>query len=402
MLRPVCRRGGQEVDVRQPSAAIRRLQGSERAGQSAAPGPGVIPLQTGDPDFPTPPHIVEALNDAVERGYTHYPPYQGDPELRAVIADQLSQRSGVTWTADDVAITNGGSGAIYAGMVAYLDPGDQVLVPQPTFSLYGDVATSVGAVVTDVPLTEELHLDLGALRAAAGPRARMLILCNPCNPTGTVFRRDELEDLAAFCVERDLLLLVDEAYDHILFDGRTHVSALDLPDMADRLLFVDTFSKTYAMTGWRLGYLAALGGMAKSGMIAHRTAVGTVNWAVQRAGLVALTTPSDWPDRMVQEYAVRRDMLDELLRDAEGASWRPPEGTFYAFVKYKADLSAREMTAFLLERGVAVRSGTEFGPGGEGHVRLSFATSRENIREGARRLAAALAEAQAVTAGAAV
>jgi aspartate/methionine/tyrosine aminotransferase len=390
------------VIVRQPSAAIRRLQTSERAGRSAPPGPDVIPFQLGDPDFPTPPHIVEALGDAIERGFTHYAPFQGDPELRAVIADQLSQRSGAPWTADDVLITTGGSGAIYAGMVAYLDPGDQVLMPQPTFSLYADVARSVGADVAFTPLTSDLHLDLDALRAAAGPRARMVILCNPCNPTGTVFRRDELESLAAFCVERDLLLLADEAYDHILFDGRQHVSALDLPDMADRLLFVQTFSKTHAMTGWRLGYLAGRGGIAQAGLIAHRTAVGAVNSAVQRAGLVALTTPSDWPRRMNEEYEHRRDMLDEILGGAAGISWRKPEGTFYAFVKYDAPIPARDMTAFLLERGVAVRSGTEFGPGGEGYVRMSFATSRENIREGARRLAAACAEAQArtpVTAG---
>ena len=384
--------------MRQPSAMIQRLMQSERAGQAGPPGPDVIPLQTGDPDFPTPPHIVEALGDAVERGYTHYPHFQGDPDLRAAIADQLSRRSGVTWTSDDVTITNGGSGAIYGAMVGFLDPGDQVLLPQPTFSLYADVAESIGAVVTETPLTEDLHLDLDALGAAAGPRAKMVVLCNPGNPTGTVFRRDELVELARFCVERDLLLLSDEAYDYLLYDGREHVSGLDLPDLADRLLYVQTFSKTFAMTGWRLGYLAARGGMAKAGMVVHRTAVGTVNAAVQRAGLIALTTPSDWPDRMLAEYAYRRGMLDELLRDAEGASWRPPEGTFYAFVKYTADLPAREMTAFLLKRGVAVRSGTEFGSGGEGHVRLSFATSRENIREGARRLAAGLAEARSMRA----
>jgi aspartate/methionine/tyrosine aminotransferase len=390
-----------EVSVRKPSALIQRLQQSERAGASAPPGPDVVPLQTGDPDFPTPPHIVQAMGDAIEQGYTHYPPYQGDPELRAVIADDLTKQSDLTWTADDVAITNGGSGAIYGAMVSYLDPGDQVLIPQPTFSLYADVAASVGAEIAYVPLDEELHLDLDALRAAAGPRAKMVILVNPCNPTGTVFRRDEIEALARFCAERDLLLLADEAYDRLLFDGRQHVSTLTLPDIADRLLFTHTFSKTYAMTGWRLGYVAARGGMAKSATIVHRTAVGTVNWAVQRAGLAALTTPSDWPDRMLEEYAYRRGMLDELLHDAEGVSWRPPEGTFYAFLKYRADMSARDMTQYLLERGVAVRSGTEFGPGGEGHVRLSFATSRDNIREGAKRLAAAFAEA-AAKAGAAV
>ncbi len=388
--------------MRQPSALIRRLQGSERAG-TTSPGPECILLDQGDPDFPTPPHIVEALNDAVERGYTHYPPYQGDVELRAALAVDLTGRSGVSWTADDVTITNGGSGAIYGGMVAYLNPGDQVLLPQPTFSLYGDVAASIGAEVTSVALTDDLHLDLDALRAAAGSRAKLVVLNNPCNPTGTVFRRDEIAELVRFCVERDLLLLVDEAYDRLLFDGREHVSALEFPEILDRLLFVHTFSKTYAMTGWRLGYLAARGGMAKNGMIVHRTAVGTVNAAVQRAGLVAITTPSEAADRMLEEYTHRRGLIDGLLRDAAGVSWRPPEGTFYAFVKYTAEVPAREMTALLRQRGVAVRSGTEFGPGGEGYVRLSFAASREAIREGVQRLAAGLAEAQAgKTAAAAV
>lgn len=396
--------------MRQPSATVQRLLGSERAGVSMVPGPDVIALHQGDPDFATPHHIVEALNDAVERGYTHYPSYQGDAELRAAIADQLAERSGLTaaagsmspWTADDVVVTSGASGAIYGGMVAYLNAGDQVLMPQPTFSLYGDVAQSIGAEVTNVSLTEDLHLDIDALRAAAGPRARMVILCNPCNPTGVVFRRDELEALVELCIERDLLLLADEAYDRIVFDNRPHVSMLEFPDIADRLLFVHTFSKTYAMTGWRLGYLAALGGMAKNAMIVHRTAAHTVNAAVQRAGLVALTTPSDSPDRMLEEYAHRRQLLDEILSGAEGASWRPPEGTFYAFIKYTADVSAKDMTAFLWRRGVALRSGTEFGPGGEGYVRLSFAASRENIREGARRLASALAEAASEGVAAAV
>ncbi len=379
--------------MRQPSELVQRLSRSERAGQAARPGPEVVRLETGDPDFATPPHIVQALGDAVEQGYTHYAQFQGDPELRATIADQLTRKSGTPWTADEVTITNGGSGAVYSAMVGSLNAGDQVLMPQPTFSLYGDVAVSIGAEVTNVPLDEDYHLNLDALRSAAGPRARMVILVNPCNPTGAVFRRDELIALAEFCVERDLLLLADEAYDHIVFDGHEFVSALTLPDIAERLVFTQTFSKTYAMTGWRLGYLAAKAGIAKSGMIVHRTAVGAVNSAVQRAGLVALTTPSDWPDRMVEEYAHRRGMLDELLRDASGLTWRQPQGTFYGWIKYDADVPARAMVPFLLRHGVAVRSGTEFGPGGEGHIRLSFATSRENIREGAQRIAAACAEA---------
>lgn len=379
--------------MRKTSAAVARLSQSERAGQSAAPGPGVVRMHQGDPDFATPRHILEALNDALEAGYTHYAPFQGDPELRAVVAEGLARQTGETWTAEDVAITHGGTGAVYGAMVAYLDPGDQVLIPEPNYSLYGDVALGIGAEATFVPSTENHHLDLDALAAMAGPRAKMVILCNPCNPTGAVLHRDELEDLARFCVERDILVLADEAYDHILYDGREHVSALSLPGLLDRVLYCQTFSKTFAMTGLRLGYLAARGGMANAGLIAHKTAAGQINSSVQRAGLAALTTQADDAATMLAEYAARRELLDKILASAEGIAWRKPEGTFYAFVKYDADMPAREFTQFLLERGLAVRSGSEFGPSGEGYVRLSFATSRDQIEEGAKRLASAAAEA---------
>jgi aspartate/methionine/tyrosine aminotransferase len=387
---------GRRLHVREPSAILKSLMSTERAASSKAPGPGVIQMQTGDPDFPTPAYIAEALNDAVERGYTHYGSFQGDPELRGVIADQLSQRSGSSWSAGDVLVTTGGSGAAYSAMFAYLNPGDQVLIPDPNFSQYADVATMIGAEPTYVQQTEDFHLDLDRLKAAAGPRAKMVILCNPCNPTGVVLHRSEIEALVEWCIERDLWILADEAYDYLIYDGRQHVSVLDLPGIEDRLLFCQTFSKTFAMTGWRLGYLAGKNGVAANGLAVHRTTANVANAAVQRAGLVALTTPSDAPAKMLEEYAYRRQMLDGILSGAEGLSWRKPEGTFYAFVKYAADLPSREMAGFLLDRGVAVRSGTEFGPAGEGYVRLSFATSRENIQEGARRLAAAAAEAGAL------
>lgn len=388
--------------MREPSALIKQLMSTERAGASKPPGPGVIPMHTGDPDFPTPAFIAEALTDAVERGHTHYGVFQGDPELRTAIAEQLSKRSGSTWTASDVLVTTGGSGAVLSAMYAYLNPGDQILIPDPNFSQYADVATMIGAQATYVPQTADFHLDLDQLKAAAGPRAKMVVLCNPCNPTGVVLNRGELEEFAAWCIERDLWILADEAYDYLVYDGREHVSLLDLPGLEDRLLFCQTFSKTFAMTGWRLGYLAGKNGVAANGLAVHRTATNVTNTAVQRAGLVALTTPSDAPAEMLAEYAYRREMLDEILSKADGLSWRKPEGTFYAFIKYDSGLTSKEMAAFLLERGVALRSGTEFGPAGEGYVRLSFATSRENIREGARRLALAAAEAQAIRPKAAV
>jgi aspartate aminotransferase len=380
--------------VREPSAIIKQLMSTERAGASKPPGPGVIQMHTGDPDFPTPAFIAEALNDAVERGYTHYGAFQGDPELRAVIAEQLTKRTGTTWTGADILVTTGGSGAVYSAMFAYLNAGDQVLIPDPNFSQYADVATMIGAEATYVRQTADFHLDLDQLKAAAGPRAKMVILCNPCNPTGVVLHRAEIQELVDWCIERDLWILADEAYDYLVYDGREHVSVLDFPGIEDRLLFCQTFSKTFAMTGWRLGYLAGKNGVAANSLAVHRTTANAANAAVQRAGLVALTTPSDEPARMLEEYAFRRQMLDEILSKADGLSWRPPEGTFYAFIKYESDLTSKEMAAFLLERGVALRSGTEFGPAGEGYVRLSFATSRENILEGARRLAAAAAEAQ--------
>jgi aspartate aminotransferase len=279
-------------------------------------------------------------------------------------------------------------------MYAYLNPGDQILIPDPNFSQYADVATMIGAEATYVQQTADFHLDIERLEAAAGPRAKMVVLCNPCNPTGVVLTRGELEAFADWCARRDLWILADEAYDYLVYDGRQHVSLLDLPGLEDRLLFCQTFSKTFAMTGWRLGYLAGKNGVAANGLAVHRAATNVTNTAVQRAGIAALTTPSDAPAQMLAEYAYRREMLDEILKSADGLSWRKPEGTFYAFIKYESAMTSKEMAAFLLERGVALRSGTEFGPSGEGYVRLSFATSRANIQEGARRLAAAAAEAR--------
>ena len=246
-------------------------------------------------------------------------------------------------------------------MTGYLDPGDQVLIPDPNYSLYGDVALAIGAEATFVEQTPDFHLDIDKLKAAAGPRAKMVVLCNPCNPTGVVLHRAELEALAEWCVERDLLILADEAYDHLVYDGRQHVSALDLPGIEDRVLYCQTLSKTFAMTGWRIGYLAARDGMAENCMLAHKTSAGWVNWAVQRAGHRRAHDPVRRDRAHGRRVRRRRLLLDEILSGADGLSWRKPEGTFYAFVKYTADLSSKEMTAFLLERGLAARSGTEFG-----------------------------------------
>jgi aspartate aminotransferase len=368
---------------------------SERAGKAGPAAPLLADLSSGDPDYATPAHISAALTAAVEAGYIHYPPAGGDPELRAALAERVRRRTGVSWAADDVVVTNGGAGAIFAAMTATLNPGDQVLLPQPIYSLYADVARLIGAEVTFVPLDRDHHLDLDALAAAITPRARMLVLNSPGNPTGASLSVGELEAVARLAAENDLLVLSDEAYDELLYDGRPHVSPLQVEGLAERILYVNTFSKTYAMTGWRIGYLAAAGGVAGAARVAHTTAVGAVNAAVQRAALAALTGPTEWLGPMLDEYAARRDLVDRWVQSVPGVSWRRPEGAFYGLLNYEAPLRAAQVTARLRERGVGVRSGTEFGPGGEGHVRISYAVDRGTLARGLELIGAALTELDA-------
>src|SRR5215471_2550407 len=245
----------------------------ELAGRSqrpaTRPGPELISLAAGDPDLATPEHISQALADALAAGATHYAQQQGDEELRAVLADQVSEVANRAYGRDQLLITHGASAGLAATILAVVDPGTRVIVPEPTYSLYADLVWMAGGEVTFVPHRPDLHLDLDAIEAAA-PGARLVTICNPCNPTGAVYTMDELEDLAEIAVEHDLLVLCDETYDHIVFDGVELVSALELPALADRLIYVNTFSKTYAMTGWRIGHVAGPPEVADAIATVHR------------------------------------------------------------------------------------------------------------------------------------
>ena len=367
-----------------PSAAVQRIAAQSQR-PAARPGPGSISLASGDPDFPTPDYIRRALIEAIEGGYTHYVDNQGDPQLRAALAERAAQVSGCPVEPAQVVVTHGASAALSAALLGTLNPGDRVLLPEPTYSLYADLLQLVGAEPVFVAATADFHLDLDAINDAA-TGARTLILCNPCNPTGVVYRRAELEGLARIAVRHDLLVLSDEAYDHIVFDDAPFVSALAIPDLRDRLIYCQTFSKTYAMTGWRVGYLVAPPPIAAAAARMHRTINGPMNAAVQRAALAAIMTETDWPERMRREYAARRELLFELLAGCPGVESRPPEGTFYAFVRYDADIPATEVVAAAMARGVGIRGGTEYGPSGRNHIRIAFSSSRADIREGVRRL----------------
>jgi aspartate/methionine/tyrosine aminotransferase len=358
------------------------------------PGPELISLAAGDPDFATPEHISQALADALAAGATHYAQMQGDPELRAALAEHMTDVGGRPWSGSQVAITHGSSGGLAAAVFALVDPGAKVIVPEPTYSLYADLTWMAGGEVVFVRHQPDLHLDLEAIEAAA-PDARMVIICNPCNPTGAVYTQDELEDLADIAAEHDLLVVADETYDHIVYDGVEFVSALEIPALADRLLYVNTFSKTYAMTGWRIGWVAGAQDVADAVTTMHRAFNGPLNSAVQRAALAALTEPSDAPERMRREYQARRDIVSRMVRGVSGLELVEPEGSFYAFIRYGAlepEVPAVDVVARAVEQGVAVRPGSEFGPGGEGCVRVAFSTGRERLIEGMERLLGILEE----------
>lgn len=358
------------------------------------PGPELISLAAGDPDFPTPEHISQALTDALAAGATHYAQPQGDPELRSALAEQMTEVAGRTIGPSQVAVTHGASGALSATILGLIDAGTRVIIPEPTYSLYADLTWMAGGEVVHVRHLPDLHLDLDGIEAAA-PGARMVIICNPCNPTGAVYTQDELEDLADIAEEHDLLVVSDEPYDHIVFDGSDFVSALEVPGLADRLLYVNTFSKTYAMTGWRIGWVAGPQVVVDAVATMHRALNGPLNSAVQRAALVALTEPTDWPERMRREYQARRDIVGRMVAGVPGLDLVEPQGSFYSLVRYgplEPEVGAVEVVARALEQGVAVRPGSEFGPGGEGCVRIAFSTGRERLIEGMERVLGILEE----------
>lgn len=370
--------------MHEPSLAVKRIVSISRR-PAVRPGPDVISLSSGDPDFETPAHIRQALCDAISQGYTHYTDNQGDPELRSALAAQLSSTAGHAWSPKEVVITHGGSGAVAAAVIAAINPGDRVLLPEPTYSLYADLVRFVDAEPVFVRQTVDFHLDLDALSAASAG-ARLVMLCHPNNPTGAVYTRSELEGLAKLAEEHDLLVLADEAYDHIVYPGVSFVSTLAIPSLRSRLLYCQTFSKTYAMTGWRIGYLAAPELIAQAAARIHRTFNGTMNAAVQRAALVAVTTPTDGPARRCAEFDRRRQLALRILADVKGISVNAPDGAFYLFVRSLDGLSSHEMLMGADEFGVAIRAGNEYGPSGEGFVRIAFSSSVQDLQEGLTRL----------------
>jgi aspartate aminotransferase len=372
------------VSVFKPSLASERIEHASKR-PTNRPGPGVVSLALGEPDFDTPRPIVDAAVEALRGGYTHYIDFSGDPELREAIADDVSRIAGERYGADQIFVTHGGTSGISATILAVANPGDKIVIPEPNYSLYADAAHLAGATPVYVPTASDYHLDLERLETAL-KGARLLVVCNPCNPTGAVYRPDELQRLAEIVERENVLVISDEAYNAIVYDGREFVSLLRFGSLRDRLIYCQTFSKTFAMTGWRSGYLAGPAPIIKAVGFVHRTFNGAPNAVVHRAALAAVKMGPRLAEPMLREYSVRRALMMQYLEGIDGLDARAPEGTFYLFARYRADIPSQDMLTRLLEGGVAVRAGIEYGPTGEHHIRFSFATSPESIREGLARV----------------
>lgn len=367
------------------SAAARIVKASRRPKGLGATPAGAIALSMGEPDSGTPRRIVDAAVDALHGGRTKYAKLTGAPELQAALAEHLSTSAGRTITDEQIVITHGGSAGLAAAVIGLLNAGDRVLIPEPTYSLYVDHLAMVDADPVWVTNLADGSLDLGRI-AVEAPTSRMIILCNPGNPTGRVYSAEELEELGQILqANPHLLLLADEAYADILFDGMPYLSALQLASVADQVILSSTFSKTYAMTGWRLGYVVAVPELAATINLVHRSINGAINTFVQDAGIEALKIEKTELEASARSYELRRDIVVERLSGIPGVTMLPPQGAFYAFPRIHSKLSSDDMAARFAEGGVIVRSGSEFGPSGEGHIRISFATDVQSLEEGLRR-----------------
>jgi len=364
-----------------------------RAKALEAQGKDVIHLEIGEPDFDTPPNIVSAGARALEEGWTHYGPAAGQPELRAAIADYIERSRGASYAPEQVVVTPGGKPIMFFLILALVEAGDEVIYPDPGFPIYRSMIDFTGATAVPIPLREEheFRLDVDELAGLITPRTKLLILNSPANPTGGVLERADLEAIAKLAVEHDILVLADEIYSELLYEGE-HVSIATMPGMAERTVILDGFSKTYAMTGWRLGYGLFPGDLAASVSKLMVNSVSCTAVALQQAGIEALTGPQDKVVEFREAFRRRRDLVVDGLNRIPGISCLSPKGAFYVFPNITGTgFKSKPFADMLLdEHGVAALSGTAFGDAGEGYLRLSYANSEANLTEALERIDAAV------------
>lgn len=357
-------------------------------------GEKLVYLQIGAPSFPTPENIKQAGIKAIQENQTHYTASPGIYAFRKIIADVTAKETGVQYEAEDVIVTHGGKPVIFHMINSLIDPGDEVIIPNPGYPIYESVVNYLGGKSVPLPLVEEkeFNFSLEDLKKLITPKTKMIIINTPQNPTGGVLTRETLEGMAKLCVENDLWVLVDEIYHKIIYEGE-HVSIAGFPGMAERTVILNGCSKAYAMCGWRLGWSVCKNRQmtdALEQLVTNDTSCTAA--MVQYAGMEALTGPQDAVTMMKNEYRKRRDLLVSLVNEIPGMSCKTPKGAFYLFVNVKPILEKLNIKAaefadrIMREAHVLILPGTSFGAYGEGYIRFSYVSAETDIKEGLRRL----------------
>ena len=352
-------------------------------------GKNIIHLEIGEPDMDTPANVVEAGVDALRKGFTHYGPSAGLPELREAIAVDVSSSRGIKVSADEVVVVPGGKPIIFFTILALVEEGDEVIYPNPGFPIYESMINFLGAKAVPILLREErdFRLDVNELAGLITDRTKLIILNSPQNPTGGIITKKDVEDIAAAIGDRDIMVMSDEIYSRLMFEGEPY-SIASIDGFKDRTIILDGFSKTYSMTGWRLGY-----GVMRSDLAVHiarlmTNSISCTATFTQMAGIEALGGDQSEPEKMRQEFHRRRDLFVSGLNQIKGFSCRLPKGAFYTFpnIKQTGWSSKKLADALLDDVGVAALSGTAFGAYGEGYLRFSIANSIENLQQALDRI----------------
>ena len=360
-----------------------------RARRLEAEGMEVIHLEIGEPDFNSPANIVNAGKLALDEGYTGYSPSPGYPELRERIAEEIRETRGVSVTGDNVVVTPGGKPIMFFLMMAVVDPGDEVLYPNPGFPIYESMISFVGGMPVPMQLHEskDFNIDIDEIAGQITSRTKLMVVNSPNNPCGSIIPREDLRRLSELAKENDIIVLSDEIYSKFLYEGEHH-SVSTFPDMRERTIILDGFSKSYAMTGWRIGYgVMPLELVEPISRLATNSVSCTASFT-QMAAIEALSGPQDDSYAMVAEFKRRRDIIVEGLNQIKGIRCRVPKGAFYAFPNIEdTGMSSHQFADDLLNKaGVACLAGQAFGEYGDGFVRFSFANSAENIEKALDRI----------------
>lgn len=380
-----------------PFSGIRAVM--EKATKMQQTGEKVIHLEIGRPDFDTPKKIKDAAYESLNAGHVFYTSNYGTPALRKEIAKWENEHHNVNYEASEVLVTVGVGEATYASMAAFLEEGDEVLVPNPVWLNYIHVPSSLGATPVTYSLKEEndYQIDFEELESKITEKTKMIVVVNPSNPTGGIFSRKTLEKLSEIAIRNDLLVVSDEIYSQLVYDGAEHVSVASIPGMKERTITLGGFSKAYSMTGWRLGYMCAPEGIISACVRVHQYTITCASSFVQDAAIVALNECADDVEAMRQEYQRRKDFMVKALNDIDGISCNNPQGAFYIFVNVKSlGMTSMEVAEYLLEHAkVALVPGSAFGSEGEGYLRISYGCSYEDLQEAAKRIREAVAELKA-------